>query len=118
MNRLQQDTVAKARDLSFRRLIIAVLVTAMLFSAAGSGRSQTAFVTSATLGTTRNDFNGWLGMKFTVGANPITVTALGRMYLNANTGTHTVKLIDASSKANVPNGAVSISMVSGTAGQF
>ena len=118
MNHIHRNTVAKARDRFSARSMIAALVTAILFSTTGVARSQTAFVTSATLGTTRNDFTGWLGMRFTVGASPITVGALGRMCLNANTGTHTVKLIDAGSGANVPNGAVSISLMSGIAGQF
>ncbi|MEO8426483.1 MAG: Ig-like domain-containing protein, partial [Verrucomicrobiota bacterium] len=118
MNSIQRHTVAKARDRFAGRLIIAALVTALLFCGTGAARSQTAFITSATLGTTRNDFNGWLGMKFTVGASPITVVALGRMCLTSNSGTHPMKLIAASSGANVPNGAVSISLASGTAGQF
>jgi hypothetical protein len=39
--------------------------------------TQAAFVTGATLGSLRNDFDGWLGTKFTVGASPLSVTALG-----------------------------------------
>jgi len=52
--------VAKARDRFPGRLLIAALVTAILFSVASAARSQTAFITSATLGATRNDFSGWL----------------------------------------------------------
>jgi hypothetical protein len=79
---------------------------------------QTTFLTSVTLGTLRNDFNGWLGMKFTLGASPLTVKALGRVFFNGNTGTHTLKLVNAGTGADVPNGSVSVSMAGGTAGQF
>src|SRR6185369_1418220 len=40
--------------------------------------TQAEFVTGTTLGALRNDYNGWLGMKFTVGSSPLNVTALGR----------------------------------------
>jgi chitinase len=36
---------------------------------------STAFITSFSLGNLRNDYDGWLGMQFTVGDNP-TVTGL------------------------------------------
>jgi hypothetical protein len=66
----------------------------------------------------RDDFDGWLGLKFTVGPNPITVTALGRFSLSGNAGTHTVKLVDAAGGASVPNGSVSISLAGTIVGQF
>jgi hypothetical protein len=44
--------------------------------------TQAAFVTGATLGSLRNDFDGWLGTKFTVGASPLSVTALGRYVIS------------------------------------
>jgi hypothetical protein len=78
----------------------------------------TTFVTGVALGAVRDDFDGWLGLKFTVGPNPITVTALGRFSLSGNAGTHTVKLVDAASGASVPNGSVSISLAGTIVGQF
>ncbi|MEO8425632.1 MAG: Ig-like domain-containing protein, partial [Verrucomicrobiota bacterium] len=83
-----------------------------------AGGSQTAFVTGVTLGALRNDFNGWLGMKFTVGASPLSVTALGRYVISGNSRTHTVKLVNASNGTDVPNGSVSIALSGATAGQF
>src|SRR5207247_4156196 len=83
-----------------------------------NGGSQAGFVTSTTTGGTRNDFNGWLGMKFTVGSSPITVISLGRYYYSGNSATHTVKIVQASNGADVLNGSVSVAMVGIPAGQF
>ena len=66
----------------------------------------------------RNDFSGFVGMKLTIGTVPVTITALGRIFVAGNTGTHIVKLVRAADGADVPGGSVSISMVGGTAGQF
>jgi hypothetical protein len=57
-------------------------------------------------------------MKFTLGASPMTVKSLGRIFHNGNTGNHTLKLVNASTGADVANGLVSVSMAGGTAGQF
>src|SRR5262249_18484274 len=80
--------------------------------------TATAFVTSKSLGTVRNDFAGWVGMKITVGTTPLTVTDLGRIRVNGNSGTHLVKLVQASDGMDVPNGSVSVATTTGTAGQF
>ena len=76
---------------------------------------ETAFVSDKTLGTLRNNLNAWVGMKFTTGSAPVTVTSLGRIYVNGNTGTHTVKLVNAGSGADVAGGSVSINLSTGTA---
>ena len=76
--------------------------------------ATTAYVTSLTLGSPRNEWSGYVGMKVVVGAAPVTVTALGRMMLSGNTGTHTVKLVRASDGMDVPGGSVSIAMAGGT----
>ncbi len=75
-----------------------------------------AFITGKTLGTSRNDASGWYGMSITVGAQPITVHTLGRLFVTGNTATHTVKIIRASDSADL--GSVSLSMTGGTNGQF
>src|SRR5437016_95708 len=85
------------------RLVIALLAGLAFFSVAPAASGQTAFVTSVlTLDTLRNDFNGWLGMRFTVGPSPITITDLGRYCLSGNGGTHTLKLVNATTGASVP----------------
>jgi hypothetical protein len=66
----------------------------------------------------RNDFSGFVGMQFTVGANALNVSALGRIFITGNSGTHTVKLVQAATGMDVPGGSVSVSMVGGVSGQF
>jgi hypothetical protein len=46
------------------------------------------------------------------------VTALGRIFVTGNTGTHLVKLVRVSDGVDVPGASVSIPMTGGTAGQF
>lgn len=50
-------------------------------------------------GTVRNDWSGWAGMKFTAGADPVSVTALGRMAAPGNGETHKLRLVDAANEA-------------------
>ncbi len=78
----------------------------------------TTYVTSATLGTARNNFGGWVGMSFTVGGSAINVSALGRIFAPGDSGTHTLKLVNASTGQDVSGGSVSISMAGGTPGTF
>jgi hypothetical protein len=69
------------------------------------------------LGTIRNDFSGWIGMSVTVGSTPLSVTAVGRIAVAGNTGSHAVKIVNASG-TDVAGGSVTISMVGGTPGSF
>jgi hypothetical protein len=56
--------------------------------------SDTVLVTSQdTTGTLRNDVDGKVGFQFTVGANPITVTALGRWVVSGNSGAHNLVIM-------------------------
>ncbi len=78
---------------------------------------STHFVTSANLGSQRNDFSGWVGMNITIGSSPVTVTALGRMFATGNTGSHTVKIVNANGQ-DVTGTSVSVPMSGGTANNF
>ena len=49
----------------------------------------------------RNDFGGWVGMNLTVGGSALSVTSLGRICLSGNSGTHTVKFVNAGTGADV-----------------
>jgi hypothetical protein len=49
----------------------------------------------------RNDYGGWMGMRFVVGANPLQVSALGRIYVDGNTQSHQLRLIYAVKGATV-----------------
>lgn len=77
----------------------------------------TAFITSKTLGTTRNDFNGWVGIRFTLQVD-ILALSLGRIYVAGNTGSHMVKFVDGASKADVPGTLVSVNPNVGTVDEF
>jgi len=76
----------------------------------------TGLITPIALGTLRRNSNNWFGMKITVGAQPITIYSLGRIFVSGNTGTHTVKLVRASDSVDVAS--VSIPMSGGSPGQF
>lgn len=76
---------------------------------------ETAFVTNKTTGTLRNNFTGFVGMKFTVGTSPLNVTSLGRIFVSGNSGTHIVKIVNASTGNDVVGASVSINMTLGSA---
>jgi YVTN family beta-propeller protein len=76
------------------------------------------YVTSTSLGSLRSNFSGWVGMSFTVGSSPVTVSGLGRMFAPGDTGSHTVKIVTASNSQNLSGGSVTISMAGGTPGSF
>src|SRR4029077_11052517 len=80
--------------------------------------TSTPLTTGDTLGSLRNDFSGWVGGQITVGSADLTVTDLGRIVVAGNSGTHTVKLVDAATGLDVSGGSVSVSMAGGTPGQF
>jgi RHS repeat-associated protein len=82
---------------------------------AGKG-SQQSFVTGKTLGALRADYSGHVGMKVTVGAQPLTLVSLGRIYVSGNSGTHTLKVVRVSDNAVVATAG--LSMAGGTHGQF
>jgi hypothetical protein len=79
------------------------------------GTPEKAFVTGKTPGMVRNNFTGFVGAKITVGGSPLTVTSLGRIFVTGNTGTHAVKLVTASSGADVAGGSVSVNTAAGVA---
>ncbi len=66
----------------------------------------------------RNNFDGYVGMQFTVGPTPLNVSSLGRVCVAGNTATHTVKLVLASTGGDVPGGTVSVNMGGCSSGQF
>ena len=94
------------------------------FSATITIQVNNAAVTGAPLitgqspGALRNNYTGFVGFAFTVGATPIQVNSLGRIYAPGNTATHTVKLVQASNGIDVPGGSVSLASGGGSAGQF
>lgn len=72
------------------------------------------FVQSVTIGSMRNDFSGWVGMKITVGASPISIGALGRYFLAGNHGSHIMKIVDADTGVDVPGASTTVNLALGT----
>jgi prepilin-type N-terminal cleavage/methylation domain-containing protein len=54
----------------------------------------------------RTDYGGTLGFEFTVGANPLTVSALGRLFITGNSGAHTLGIVRSSDKAIIAQATV------------
>ena len=57
-------------------------------------------------------------MKLTVGPNNLVVSALGRWVVSGNSQNHTVKIVKASTGADLPGSSVSVSTGGATAGAF
>lgn len=72
-------------------LCMMMLIQPVSVSAGGTGTpAVTSFIPSANI---RTDGPVWVGACFVVGDEPVTVTALGRAYLEGNTGLHDMRLI-------------------------
>ncbi|MHB8521579.1 MAG: RHS repeat-associated core domain-containing protein [Limisphaerales bacterium] len=84
---------------------------------ASSGALVTAWTTGGTGGTVRNNYSGWVGLQFTVGNAPLTVSGLGRWVVSGNTNAHTVQLFTASGNA-ISGGSVSVNTAGVPPGQF
>ncbi len=87
-------------------------------NAAGTTTSPFISNTGYTVMNPRNNFSSWLGLQFTVGASPITITALGRLMLAGNSGTHAVKLVNPATGADVAGLSTTVNLAGGTVGQF
>jgi alpha-galactosidase len=105
--------------LVFMRRVLA-LAAILSFIVPAASLAATSFVTGYALSgqPLRNDFAGWVGMKLTVGANPLAVSALGRICAANNSQTHTVKFVNAGDGSDVAGASVSLNMAGCTAGQF
>jgi beta-xylosidase len=107
---------SKSIPLVLHRILVLALLTYGLPSLV-HGDSNPTFVTNETLGTLRNNWQGWVGMQVTVGNQPLMITSLGRMAVSGNTSSHQVKIVDAASGVDVPGASVTVP-AGGTPGQF
>lgn len=80
--------------------------------------NQKPAVTSKVLGTIRNNFTGWAGMKFTTGSSAVKVTSLGRIVAPGNTGVHNLKLVNVSGGSDVSGGSTLVATQDGDVGEF
>ena len=78
--------------------------------------APTPFVNGHSMTWLRNDFSGWLGMEITSGASPLTVGELGRWVVPGNSGSHSLKLVNAATGATL--GSASVATAGSTSGQF
>jgi len=88
-------------------------------SMTNSSAASKPWVTSIVPSTTfRNDYTGWVGMRILTGESPVWVTRLGRWVHSGNSGTHTVKLVSASTGVDVSGGSVSVNTSGASTNRF
>ncbi len=58
-------------------------------------------------------FKGFIGNIINTGAYPMTITALGRLFYEGNSGEHTLKLVNAATGADVEGSSVTVNMAGG-----
>ena len=68
------------------------------------------FLTALVPGTPRNDSDTWVGYKFTVGGDGMSVSSLGRFCISGNKESHPVKLVDAATGTDLPGAFASVQM--------
>ncbi|MGI8807889.1 MAG: DoxX family protein [Acidimicrobiales bacterium] len=66
----------------------------------------------------RRDLTGWVGMRLRVGPKDLQVTALGRWVVEGNSASHRVKLVEASTGADVPGASVTVDTAGAAPGSF
>jgi hypothetical protein len=92
--------------------------TDILWRNYGTGSGTAPLVNGvSSFGSLRNDFSGWIGFSFQVGAAPLTVIDLGRWVVSGNSGRHTVQLWNADGTA-ISGASVTVNTVGQPAGQF
>lgn len=64
------------------------------------------FLLTFSQGVMRNDFSGYVGMEFLVGASPLVISSLGRFTVPGSCSPHHLKLVDAETGADVLDGSV------------
>lgn len=88
---------------------------ALLAASVPLGAQVTPFVQTFQQTELRNGYTGYVGFQFTVGAAPLTVTALGRWCVAGNAAVHPVEIVTA---AGAPVASVAIPMAACTGGQY
>lgn len=83
----------------------------------GSVLKQTSVPWITTIGSAalRNDFDGWAGGIFEVGASPLTLTHLGRIFVTGNAASHDVGIFESDGD---PLSIIAVNCASGVNDQF
>jgi pimeloyl-ACP methyl ester carboxylesterase len=100
------------------KIFILLLPFSPLYLFSQTHRLREGFIRQISLSGLKNDFDGWCGMKFTTGDNPVTMVQLGRWIIEGNKFTHTVKLIHATTGNDVEGASVTINPSNGKPGDF
>lgn len=74
----------------------------------GKDTIEKTFFRSIAVATPRNNYEGFVGAKITIGSEPLTVTALGRMFIDGNTQSHELKIVDAATGTDLPGSSVTV----------
>ena len=85
-----------------------------------STSGEQAFVSNYVAGTLVSGGypSGWVGMRLQVGSSPITVTQLGRYKLANNALSHTLKIVNGATGADVPNATAQVNLAGQATGTF
>ncbi len=75
----------------------------------------TSIVPSSTV---RNNFTGWVGFRLQTGDTPVIVSALSRWVYSGNSGSHTVKLVTASTGTDLSGGSVTVNTSGASTNRF
>ena len=104
---------------SIRRLVTTTSATTTTTTTSPpSGGTTAPLVTSFTPTDLRRNFDGWVGMQVRVGAEDVRVSSVGRWVVSGNRDSHTVKLVDAATGADVPGGSATVATAGAPAGAF
>jgi hypothetical protein len=97
---------------------LACILAAIVVAAAplGAFLTELDLVGSPSVSGVRNDFTGWVGIRFTFNTGGAKVTRLCRWVVSGNSAAHTVKLRDETTSTDVVSG--SVNTTGATAGQF
>ncbi len=87
-------------------------------TAPSSAGTPTPLVASFTPTALRRDFDGWVGMQVRVGAEDLRVSSVGRWVVSGNRDSHTVKLVEAATGADVAGGSATVATAGAPAGAF
>lgn len=101
----------------FRPLFFLFLVLFGISLAESALAQSNPYINTFTAGNARRDFTGFLGMRI-VPQTSITVTELGHLFINGNTGNHRVKIYNHSTGQDVANSTVTVAMTGGVHNQF
>ncbi len=113
------DVPSGATDLRLYRIALDNHLVGASFQPGSTSQTNiSTFITGQALTSPiRNQFGGWIGMRFTVGSTAMAVSSLGRMCVAGNSGQHVLKLVQGSG-GDVSGGSATVNMAACVPGQY